>query len=94
MTADAMTTFEAVRERILTPAGLDLPDLSRALGASATAGSRLADLFFESKRSRTFRLEDGRVVGGSFQIDQGVGARLARGAQVAFAHSAALNPPA
>ena len=94
MTTKAETTFEAVSNRILAPAGLDLSDLSRTLGTLATAGSSLADLFFESKRSRTFRLEDGRVVGGSFQIDQGVGARSARGAQVAFAHSAALNPAA
>lgn len=86
MTASAM--FDAAVARILTPAGIDPADLSRTLGALATAGTNLADLFFESKRSRTFRLEDGRVVGGSFQIDQGVGARSARGGQVAFAHSA------
>ncbi|WP_297509902.1 metallopeptidase TldD-related protein [uncultured Caulobacter sp.] len=94
MTADADAAFVAVSNRILAPAGLELSDLSRTLGALATAGVSLADLFFESKRSRTFRLEDGRVVGGSFQIDQGVGARSARGAQVAFAHSAAMNPAA
>ncbi|OAN63906.1 metallopeptidase TldD-related protein [Sphingomonas sp. TDK1] len=92
-----MTTpfnFEAVAARIFTPSDLDPTDLSRTLGALAMGGIDLADLFFESKRSRSFRLENGRVAGGSFQIDQGVGARVARGGQVAFAHSADMRPAA
>lgn len=85
---------DAAIARILGPAGLDPADLSRALGALAMAGTDLADLYFESRRTRSFRLEDGQVAGGSFQIDQGVGARVARGGQVAFAHSADLRAPA
>ncbi|WP_084582945.1 metallopeptidase TldD-related protein [Sphingomonas azotifigens] len=86
--------FDPVTDRIFTPSELDPTDLSRTLGALAMGGIDLADLFFESKRSRTFRLENGRVAGGSFQIDQGVGARVARGGQVAFAHSADMRPEA
>ena len=86
--------FDRVTDRIFTPSELDPTDLSRTLGALAMGGIDLADLFFESRRSRTFRLENGRVAGGSFQIDQGVGARVARGGQVAFAHSADMRPEA
>jgi TldD protein len=68
-------TTDAATARIFGPAGLDLFDLSRTLGRLASAGTDLADLFLEAKRSRTFRLEDGRVAGGSYQITQGVGAR-------------------
>lgn len=83
--------FDAAVARILTPAGLEPGDLARTLGALGMAGTDLADLYFESKRSRTFRLEEGRVSGGSFRIDQGVGARAARNGQVAFAHSADMR---
>jgi TldD protein len=97
MTSDmpsAMAPYDCAVARTLTPAGLDPADLSRTLGALAAPGIDLADLFFEAKRTRTFRLEDGRVAGGSFQIAQGVGARAARGGQVAFAHSADMGADA
>lgn len=86
--------FDGVAERLFTPSNIDLADLSLTLGALAMAGVDLADLYFESKLSRSFRLENSRVTGGSFQIDQGVGARVARGGQVAFAHSADMRPKA
>lgn len=89
MTSSLM--MDAAVARILGPAGLDVSDVSRTLGRLAGAGTDLADLFFETKRTRTLRLEDGRVAGGSYQISQGVGARAARGGQVAFAHSADMS---
>lgn len=89
MTSSLM--MDAAVVRILDPAGLDVSDVSRTLGRLAGAGTDLADLFFETKRTRTLRLEDGRVAGGSYQISQGVGARVARGGQVAFAHSADMS---
>lgn len=85
------TMFEEAWTRTLAPAGLDIADLSRTLGALAGRGTDLADLFFERRRTRTFRLEGGRVMGGTFHIGQGVGARAARGGQVAFAHSADMR---
>ncbi|MEG3092722.1 metallopeptidase TldD-related protein [Sphingomonas sp. PB1R3] len=88
------TQMDAVAARILAPSGLDIGNLSRTLGGLASAGTDLADLFFETRRTRTLRLEDGRVAGGSYQIGQGVGARAARGGQVAFAHSAEMNASA
>ncbi len=89
MTSSLM--MDAAVARILDPAGLDMSDVSRTLGRLAGAGTDLADLFFEAKRTRILRLEDGRVAGGSYQISQGVGARAARGGQVAFAHSADVS---
>ena len=67
------TPIDSAMARILAPAGLDMGDLSRVLGKLASAGTDLADLFFETKRTRTFWLEDGRVAGGSYQIGQGLG---------------------
>lgn len=90
----AASPFDGAAETILTPAALGIEDLGRTLGSLAGAGIDLADLFFEVKRTRTFRLEDGRITGGTFQIGQGVGARAARGGQVAFAHSAVIGADA
>lgn len=86
--------MDPVAARILAPSGLDMGDVSRTLGRLASAGTDLADLFFETRRTRTLRLEDGHVAGGSYQIGQGVGARAARGGQVAFAHSADMGASA
>jgi TldD protein len=79
------------RTEILKPAGLDDAAISRALARLAGGGADLADLYFESSRFRSWRLSDGRVVGGSFSQRQGVGARAAHGASVSFAHSADLR---
>lgn len=84
-------TYDVATDRIFGPTGLDGGDLTRTLSALAGKGTNLADLFFETRRTRTFRLEDGRIAGGSFNLSQGVGARAARGAQVAFAHSAQMD---
>eukprot|EP01037_Dinobryon_pediforme_P021385 gene21385-22237_t len=86
----AMTIVEGA---LLGPAGLDDATIGRALGELA-AGSDLADLYFQSRRQRSWQLEDGKVSAGSFALTQGVGARAARAGRVAFAHSASLHPTA
>lgn len=88
------TAFAIATARILDPAGLDAGHLSRALGTLATRSADLADLYFETAKTRRWRLEDGRVTGGGFGIEQGVGARAAIGGQVAFAYSADMRAPA
>ncbi len=89
-----MTAIDIATDRILNPAELTQGDVARTLGALAGGGADLGDLYFERTTRRSWRLEDGRVVSGGFGIDQGVGARAAHGAQVAFAYSADLRAPA
>ncbi|MDY0958811.1 metallopeptidase TldD-related protein [Sphingomonas sp. CFBP8993] len=91
MTSAAM---DRASTRIFAPAGLDRTDVGRALGRLAVGGADLGDLYFETRSSRNWRLEDGRVTAGGFGINQGVGARIARGAEVAFAYSADMRPEA
>lgn len=85
-------SLRSAEQRLLAPHDIDLMDIARTLGALQGPGIDLADLFLESVHSRSWRMEDGKVMAGSFRIDQGVGARAASGADVAFAHSADLHP--
>lgn len=82
------------RARLLDPAGLDVAAIGRALGELAGAGADLADLSFETTRTRTWQLEDGRVTSGGFNLRQGVGARSVHGGNVSFAHSADVRETA
>jgi TldD protein len=86
-----MTLFERARARLLAPHGLTPEDLGRALSAMATRHTDLGDIYLQSALTRSLRLENGRVSGGSFAQIEGFGLRGAKGAQVAFAHSADLS---
>lgn len=86
--------LEHARARLLGPAGLDDAAVGRAIGRLAGGGADLADLYFETTSQRSWRLDEGRVVGGGFSMRQGVGARAAHGPSVSFAHSADLREAA
>lgn len=86
--------LELARARLWDQSGLDDASVVRAIDILAGRGADLADLYFESVRSRQWRLENGKVSDGSFTIDQGVGARTSREGRVAFAHSADFRPEA
>ncbi|MEJ8630359.1 hypothetical protein P0F65_11935 [Sphingomonas sp. I4] len=62
MTSAAM---DRASTRIFAPAGLDRTDVERALGRLAVGGADLGDLYFETRSSRNWRLEDGRVTAGA-----------------------------
>jgi TldD protein len=87
------TALEIARRDILHPAGVDDADVLEGLLILGT-GADLADLYFESTATRSWRLENGIVIGGDFSSRQGVGARASREGRVAFAHSADLRPAA
>ncbi len=72
---------------LLTPYGLGMSDLQRALGAICAHGVDDADLYFQTTRSEGWSLEEGIVKTGSFSIDQGVGVRAVSGEKTAFAYS-------
>ncbi|MDZ5649968.1 PmbA/TldA family metallopeptidase [Nitrospirillum sp. BR 11828] len=81
------------RRLILHPNQLDEVELSRALEQLA-AGADFADMFFESTKSREWRLDNGKVSAGSFSIGQGLGSRAVCGDRVSFAHTSDLRPEA
>ena len=70
--------LSTVSEQLLTPGGLTLDSLQSVLGELAGPGIDAADLYFQGQVSETWALEDGIVKEGSFNLDQGVGARAQR----------------
>jgi len=84
MNAPALAEAEA---RLLAPNDLTESRLSAALGGLMSAGLDYADLYFQSERFESWRLEEGIVKSGSFSISQGVGVRAVCGEQTALAFS-------
>ena len=76
---------------LLTPYGLSMSHLQRALGEMTSHGVDDADLYFQTTRSEGWSLEEGIVKTGSFSIDQGVGVRAVSGEKTAFAYSDDLS---
>ncbi|MCB2019020.1 MAG: metalloprotease TldD, partial [Hydrogenophaga sp.] len=76
---------------LLTPYGLSMSHLQRALGEILSRGVDDADLYFQTTRSEGWSLEEGIVKTGSFSIDQGVGVRAVSGEKTAFAYSDDLS---
>lgn len=85
--------LDMARDRLLGPASLDDAAIDDMLGELGS-GADLADLYFEHRAERSWRLEDGKVIAGTFAMIQGVGARASRDGRVGFAHSADLRLPA
>ena len=75
------------RSLLLTPYGLDEGLITRTLAEIFTHRVDYADLYFQSRRSEAWSLEEGIVKSGSFNIDQGVGVRAVSGERTAFAYS-------
>ncbi|KND54766.1 TldD protein, part of putative TldE/TldD proteolytic complex [Candidatus Paraburkholderia kirkii] len=80
------------KEVLLTPYGLDEELITRTLADIFEHRVDYADLYFQSKRSEAWSLEEGIVKSGSFSIDQGVGVRAVSGERTAFAYSDDLSP--
>ncbi|MCZ6585600.1 MAG: metalloprotease TldD, partial [Gammaproteobacteria bacterium] len=88
---DALAIVEA---KLLQPAGLDLNQLDRALGALLTRQLDFGDLYFQFTRFETWILEDGIVKDGVHSVDQGVGVRAVSGEKTGFAYADQLDAPA
>ncbi|MDR2614497.1 MAG: metalloprotease TldD [Candidatus Accumulibacter sp.] len=87
MNAHSQSLIPQATKTLLTPYGLDLGDLTRALGCIAAHEVDHADLYFQYSRSEGWSLEEGIVKSGSFNIDEGVGVRAVSGEKTAFAYS-------
>ncbi|MCL2075444.1 MAG: metalloprotease TldD [Betaproteobacteria bacterium] len=79
--------FAEAERRLLTPYGLAMPDLERALAGIMAQGADDADLYFQYSRAESWSLDEGIVKAGSFGIDQGFGARAVSGEKTAYAYS-------
>ena len=87
-------SLAVVDRKLLQPAGLDLSQLDRALGALMTRQLDYGDLYFQFTRIETWTLEDGSVKHGVHSVDQGVGVRAVAGEKTGFAYSDQLDAPA
>jgi TldD protein len=81
------TALAKARDRLLLANDLDERRLSGALEKLLSAHVDFADLYFQYRRSESWRLEDGIVKQGDFGITQGVGVRAIAGARSALAFS-------
>ena len=83
--------FEAVRSQLLAPAGLDLGDIDRALGALMSRRLDYADIYFQYTRFESWTVEDGIVKDGVHSVDHGMGVRALDGERTGFAYSDELG---
>ena len=87
-------TLDIVRNDILATGDLSERDLESTLGRLLEHSVDEADLYFQSRRSEAWVLEDGIVKQGSHNIEQGVGVRAVSGEKSGFAYSDELARPA
>ncbi|MAF84637.1 MAG: metalloprotease TldD [Gammaproteobacteria bacterium] len=92
--SDDSNPIQIARQSLLVPTGLEDTHLDRALNALMQNGVDCADLYFQVTRHESWSLEDGIVKEGSYNLDQGVGARAMAGEKTGFAYSDELALPA
>ena len=83
--------FEAVRSRLLEPAGLDLGDIDRALGTLMSGQLDYADIYLQYTRFESWTVDDGIVRDGVHSVDHGMGVRALDGERTGFAYSDELG---
>ena len=92
--AAAEDAFEAARGQLLEPAGLELRDIDRALGALMSRQLDYADIYFQHTRFESWTVDDGIVKDGVHSVDQGMGVRALDGERTGFAYSDELGKAA
>lgn len=68
--------------------------LSRLIGRALSRGAELAEVYVQRKRGLGLELDDGEIRSSSSAFVHGVGIRVIKGAQVAYAHSDDLSEDA
>jgi TldD protein len=84
-------TMAAARRSLLEPNALDERALDRVFTRLLKNDIDFADLYFQVKRSESWRLEEGVIKSGDFDIVQGVGVRAIAGDRTALAYSDDLS---
>lgn len=82
-----MNHLTQVKDTILSPYGVDEPQLEQALGSLLGPNIDAGEMYFQKVRSEAWALEDGLVRNGSFSSEQGVGVRALSGEKTGFAYA-------
>ena len=82
-----MNLMEIAESSLLAPYELDTGKLDKVFDQLVGPETDLADLYFQSKRSEGWVLEDSIIKSGSYNINQGVGVRAVSGEKSGFAYS-------
>jgi len=82
-----MNLMDVAEATLLSPFELDTTRLDKVFDALVGPNTDLADLYFQSKRSEGWTLEDSMIKSGTYSISQGVGVRAVSGEQTGFAYS-------
>ncbi len=82
-----MNLMDIAEASLLAPYELDTSKLDRVFDHLVGPKTDLADLYFQSKRSEGWVLEDSIIKSGSYNINQGVGVRAVSGEKSGFAYS-------
>ena len=73
---------------------LDLGLVSRLIGRALTHGGQFAEVYVQRRRALSLELDDGEIRSSAASIVHGVGIRVLKDAQVAYAHSDDLSEEA
>jgi len=82
-----MNLMDIAEASLLAPYELDTSKLDKVFDHLVGPKTDLADLYFQSKRSEGWVLEDSIIKSGSYNINQGVGVRAVSGEKSGFAYS-------
>ncbi|MGB1309903.1 MAG: metalloprotease TldD [Leucothrix sp.] len=82
-----MNLMDIAEASLLAPYELDTHKLDHVFDHLIGSKTDLADLYFQSKRSEGWVLEDSIIKSGSYNISQGVGVRAVSGEKSGFAYS-------
>ena len=82
-----MNLMDIAEASLLAPYELDTNKLDQVFDHLVGPKTDLADLYFQSKRSEGWMLEDSIIKSGSYNITQGVGVRAVSGEKSGFAYS-------
>ena len=83
-----------VGAQLLEPAGLELTDIDRALGALMSRQLDYADIYLQYTRFESWTVDDGIVRDGVHSVDHGMGIRALDGERTGFAYSDELGKAA
>ena len=94
MEDNSNNSSNSVMSSLLDSTDLNENRINKVLSSMYTNTVDEADLYFQMRRQESWQLEDGKIKEGSFNIQQGVGARVISGEKTGFSYSDELILPA
>ena len=86
--------LDKVKEKLLTPAGLEISDVQKSLDRLYSSDLDFGDIYFENMVSEGWGIDESVVKSGSYSIYQGFGVRAVSGEKTALAHSDEISATA